>query len=77
MAAIEYVSKQQLMDELHVGARAAYRIMHEIGVIRGVVAGGLVRRDALNRYMADRTPSTFYTRAGAQSYNPASARRRA
>lgn len=39
--------------------RAARELMHKVGLIH--VGRGVIRRDALDRYLADRTERTVYT----------------
>lgn len=58
--AIEYLSTEQVAEILDMSHRQARKVMKEVGIVD--VGHGKIRRDALDRYLQDRTQATFYTR---------------
>ena len=58
--AIEYLSTQQVAEILDMTARQARKVMHEVGIVK--IGHGMIRRDALDRYLQLRTECTYYTR---------------
>lgn len=59
MAGIEYLSTKAVSEIMGCTARVARKIMQEVGLIH--VGHGVIRRDALDRYMAMNMDRTFYT----------------
>ena len=57
--AIEYLSTERVMQIMDCNQRQARKLMREVGLIK--VGHGMIRRDALDRYLALRTQDTFYT----------------
>lgn len=57
--AIEYLSTQQVAEILSMTTRQARKVMREVGLVK--VGHGVVRRDALDRYLAINTERTYYT----------------
>lgn len=57
--AIEYLSTERVMQIMDCNQRQARKLMREVGLVK--VGHGLIRRDALDRYLALRTQDTFYT----------------
>lgn len=58
--AIEYLTTEQVSQIMGMTARQARKLMHEIGMMK--VGHGMIRRDALDRYLQLRTECTYYTR---------------
>lgn len=58
--AIEYLNTEKVAEILGCTARKAREVMREVGLVK--VGHGVVRRDALDRYLALRTETTYYTR---------------
>lgn len=58
--AIEYLNTKKVAEILGTSPRQARKVMHEVGMVN--VGKGVIRRDALDRYLAKRTESTYYTR---------------
>ena len=57
--AIEYLSTAQVAEILSMTTRQARKVMREVGLVK--VGHGVVRRDALDRYLAINTERTSYT----------------
>ena len=58
--AIEYLTTKQVMALFEgMKARQARELMHEVGMVK--IGHGVIRRDALDRYLAYKTERTFYT----------------
>lgn len=59
MAGLEYLTTQRVCEIMGCTARQARELMREVGLIK--VGHGVIRRDALDRYLAVRMERTFYT----------------
>lgn len=57
--AIEYLTTERVAEILGKTERQARKVMREVGLVK--VGHGLVRRDALDRYLAENTERTYYT----------------
>lgn len=59
--AIEYLNTKQVSEIMGgMKLRQTRELMHKVGIIK--VGHGLIRRDALDRYLADLTEETCYTK---------------
>lgn len=58
--AIEYLNTEKVAEILGMSPRQARLVMREVGLVH--VGHGVVRRDALDRYLQLRTECTYYTR---------------
>ena len=58
--AVEYLTTERVSQIMGMTARQARKLMHEIGMVK--VGHGMIRRDALDRYLQDHTECTYYTR---------------
>ena len=58
--AIEYLSTAKVAEIMGMTARQARGLMREIGLVK--IGHGMIRRDALDRYLAMKTERTFYTK---------------
>ena len=58
--AIEYLNTKKVADIIGCTARQARKLMHEVGIVG--VGHGVIRRDALDRYLATKTEVTCYTK---------------
>lgn len=58
--AIEYLNTSRVAEIMGMTARQARELMRQVGIVK--VGHGMIRRDALDRYLADRTETTFYTK---------------
>lgn len=57
---IEYLSTAQVAELLDMTPRQARKVMRDVGLVK--IGHGMVRRDALDRYLALNTECTYYTR---------------
>lgn len=57
--AIEYLNTEKVAEILGMSSRQARLVMREVGLVH--VGRGVVRRDALDRYLAMNTDRTYYT----------------
>ena len=57
--AIEYMTTAQVAEVMGMSARQARALMKEVGLVK--IGHGMIRRDALDRYLAMNTEVTFYT----------------
>lgn len=57
---IEYLTTKRVAEILGTTPRQARAVMHEVGLVK--IGHGVVRRDALDRYLALRTECTYYTK---------------
>lgn len=58
--AIEYLNTAQVSEIMGMTSRQARCLMREVGLIK--IGHGMIRRDALDRYLALNTEVTYYTR---------------
>lgn len=58
--AIEYLNTAKVAEIMGMTARQARSLMREVGLVR--IGHGMIRRDALDRYLAARTERTYYTK---------------
>lgn len=57
--AIEYLTTKRVQEVMGMTARQARDLMREVGLVR--IGHGVIRRDALDRYLALNTERTYYT----------------
>ena len=57
--AIEYLTTAQVSEIMGMTARQARSLMREVGLVK--IGHGMIRRDALDRYLALNTEVTYYT----------------
>lgn len=58
--AIEYMTTAQVAEVMGMSARQARALMKEVGLVK--IGHGMIRRDALDRYLAMNTEVTYYTK---------------